>query len=244
MHVTTSAIVCATRAHGEHGVVVRLMTPAHGLVAGYVAGGRARATRPVLMAGNLVAATLRARTDTQLPSLAVELTHSRAGLHGEPLAAATIEWSTALAAAALPESQPYPSIHAALDGLLAAIEAAPAARGWAGALVRYELLLLSELGFGLDLTACAAGGDLAFVRRKSGQAVSREAGAPYAHRLLPLPAFLLAGGEAGWDDILAGLALTGFFLERDLLGDRRGGDVLAARARLVQRIGRLARPAG
>jgi DNA repair protein RecO (recombination protein O) len=245
MHVTTTAIVCAIRAHGEHGVVARLMTPAHGLVAGYVPGGRSRKMRPALMAGNLVAATLSARTETQLPSLAVELTHSRAGLHGEPLAAAAIEWSTALAAAALPESQPYPSIHAALDGLLAAIEAAPAARGWAGALVRYELLLLTELGFGLDLSACAATGDtddLVFVSPKSGQAVSRAAGAPYAGRLLPLPRFLHDGGEAGWGDIVAGLTLTGHFLERDLLGDKRGADVLAARERLVDRIRRLAAP--
>jgi DNA repair protein RecO (recombination protein O) len=245
MHVTTSAIVCAVRGHGEHGVVARLMTPDHGLVAGFVPGGRSRQMRPVLMPGNLVAATLRARTESQLPALAVELNRSRAGLHGEPLAATAIEWATALAAAALPESQPYPAIHAALDGLLAAIEAAPAARGWAGALVRYELLLLSELGFGLDLTSCVASGateGLAFVSPKSGQAVSRAAGEPYAARLLPLPAFLLQGGEAGWEEIVAGLSLTGHFLERDLFADRRGSDVLAARGRLVERIRRLAHP--
>ena len=168
-------------------------------------------------------------------------------LHGEPLAAAAIEWSTALAAAALPESLSYPAIHAALDGVLAAIEAAPAARGWAGALVRYELLLLSELGFGLDLSArMAAGADetLAYVSPKSGRAVSRAAGARHAARLLALPRFLLDGGEADWDEIVAGLRLTGFFLERDLLGDKRGGNVLAARARLVQRFGRVAHPAG
>jgi DNA repair protein RecO (recombination protein O) len=247
MHVSTIAIVCAVRAHGEHGVVARLMTPAGGLMSGYAPGGRSRRLRPALIAGNIVAAEFRARTETQLPSLTVELTHSRAGLHGEPLAAAAIEWSTALTAAALPESQPYPAIYAALDGLLAAIEAAPAARGWAGALVRYELLLLSELGFGLDLTSCAATGvtdDLAWVSPRSGQAVSRAAGAPYAGRLLPLPRFLIDGGAADWADILDGLAITGLFLERDLLGDKRGGDVLAARGRLVDRIDRVARPDG
>ncbi|MDB5737472.1 MAG: repair protein RecO, partial [Sphingomonas bacterium] len=139
--------------------------------------------------------------------------------------------------------QPYPAIHAALDGVLGAIEAAPAARGWAGALVRYEMLLLSELGFGLDLSACVATGetaDLAWVSPKSGQAVSRAAGAPYADRLLPLPPFLLGGGEADWPDVLEGLALTGLFLERDLLGHKRGADVLAARGRLIDRIRRLA----
>jgi DNA repair protein RecO (recombination protein O) len=243
MHIAATAIVCAVRAHGEHGTIARLMTPDDGLLAGYVRGGRSRRLRPALMPGNIVSAEFRARSEDQLASLTIELTHSRAGLHEEPLPAAAIEWSTALAATALPEGQPYPAIHAALDGLLAAIEAAPAARGWAGALVRYEMLLLSELGFGLDLASCAATGDtadLAWVSPKSGQAVSRAAGAPYAARLLPLPAFLLAGGEADWPDVLSGLVLTGFFLERDLLAGKRGGDVLAARERLVDRIRRLA----
>jgi DNA repair protein RecO (recombination protein O) len=137
---------------------------------------------------------------------------------------------------------PYPRIHAALDGLLGAIEAAPSARGWAGALARYELLLLSELGFGLDLSACAATGaadDLAWVSPKSGQAVSREAGAPYAGRLLPLPAFLLSGAEGDWAAVSDALRLTGFFIERDLMAARPPG-VLAARERLVQRVRRLA----
>ena len=88
-----------------------------------------------------------------MPALTVELIHSRAPLFGEPLPAAALEWATALTAAALPEAQPYPRLYAALDGVLDAIEAAPAARGWAVALVRYELLLLAELGFGLDLDA-------------------------------------------------------------------------------------------
>lgn len=241
MHILATAIVCAVRSHGEHGAVARLLTPDDGLQPGYVRGGHARRLRPVLMPGNLVAAEFRARSEEQLAALTVELVHSRAGLFSEPLPAAAIEWATALAAIALPEGQPYPAIHAALDGLLAAIEAAPAARGWAGALVRYELLLLSELGFGLDLAACAATGDaedLAFVSPKSGQAVSRTAGAPYADRLLPLPGFLLEGGEAGWDDIGDALRLTGFFLERDLLTGRQH-DVLAARERLVDRVRRL-----
>src|SRR5262249_44752849 len=132
--------------------------------------------------------------------LTVELVHSRAGLFAEPLPAAAIEWVTALTAVALPGGVPMPRLFTALDGVLGAIEAAPSARGWAGALVRYELLLLSELGFGLDLASCAATGaveDLAWVSPKSGQAVSRAAGAPYADRLLPLPRFLLSGGDAG-----------------------------------------------
>ena len=150
MHLETQAIVVAVRAHGEHGAIVRALTPTEGIQAGYVRGGKSRRLRPVLVPGNLVQAEYRARTEEQLAHLTVELVHSRAFLLSEPLASAGIEWATALTAAALPEGQPYPRLFEGLDGLLGAIEAAPSARGWAAALVRYELLLLGELGFGLD----------------------------------------------------------------------------------------------
>lgn len=156
MRLETTAIVCAVRAHGEHGAIVRALTPADGVRAGYVRGGRSRRLRPVLMPGNVVQAEFRARTEEQLAHLTVELVRSRAFLLSEPLAAAGIDWATALTAAALPEAQPYPRLFEGLDGLLAAIEAAPSARGWAAALVRYELLLLAELGFGLDEAELAA----------------------------------------------------------------------------------------
>ncbi|WP_380874441.1 DNA repair protein RecO [Sphingomonas sp. DBB INV C78] len=243
MHITATAIVCAVLAHGEHGAVVRLMTPDDGLQPGYVRGGRSRRLRPVLLPGNLVAADYRARSEDQLAALTVELAHSRAGLHAEPLAAAAIDWATALTASALPEGQPFPQLYAALDGLLNAIEAAPSARGWGAALARYELLLLGEMGFGLDLTACAvtdARDDLIYVSPKSGRAVSRVAGEDYRDKLLHLPAFLLTGGGAtDWPDIVEALRLTGHFLARDILTDRRAA-VLASRERLLERIGRLA----
>jgi DNA repair protein RecO (recombination protein O) len=156
MHLETQAIVVAVRAHGEHGAIVRALTPDDGVQAGYVRGGRSRRLRPVLVPGNLVQADYRARTEEQLPHLSVELAHSRAFLLSEPLASAGIEWATALTAAALPEGQAYPRLYEGLDGLLNAIEAAPSARGWAAALVRYELLLLAELGFGLDEAELAA----------------------------------------------------------------------------------------
>ncbi len=148
VQIETEALVVGVRAHGEHGAVVRVLTAAHGLLAGYVRGGRSRQLRPVLVAGNIVRAELRARTDTQLAALTVELIHGRAGLMAEPLAAAALEWTTALVAVTLPEGQPYPRIHAALDGVLTAIESAPSARGWAMALVRYEGVVLAELGYG------------------------------------------------------------------------------------------------
>jgi DNA repair protein RecO (recombination protein O) len=151
MNVETEAIVCAVRNHGEHGTVVRLMTPGHGLVAAYVRGGRGQRMRPVLMPGNIVAAQLRARTDTQLPQASIELSHSRAALLGEPIQAGAVDWVTALVTAALAEAQPYPELYGAMAGLLDAIEAAPSARGWGTALARFELLLLAELGYGMDL---------------------------------------------------------------------------------------------
>jgi DNA repair protein RecO (recombination protein O) len=241
MHVVGDAIICAVRGHGEHGSIVRALTATDGLLAGYVRGGRSRRLRPVLIPGNIVLAEFRARTEEQLPALTVELTVSRAPLLSEALPAAAIDWVTALTAAILPEAQPYPHIHAALDGVLAAIAAAPTARGWAAALVRYEALLLAELGFGLDLSGCVSTGaqdDLVFVSPKSGGAVSRAAGEPYRDRLLPLPAFLREGGEGNWTDILDGLRLTDHFLQRDLL-QGRAADVHAARDRLVERLKRL-----
>src|SRR3954471_20223822 len=215
MRIETQAIVCALRIHGEHGAIVRLMTPNEGLQAAYVRGARGRRMRPVLMAGNVVQASLAARTDTQLPQATVELVHSRGPLFSEPLPAAAVEWATVLTAVVLPEGQPYPALYSALDGLLDAIEAAPSASGWGAALVRYELLLLAELGFGLDLERCAVSGtnnNLVAVSPKSGRAVSAAEAEPYAGQLLPLPPFVRKGGGASWQEISDGLDLTGHFL--------------------------------
>ena len=150
MHIAAPAIVVSVKAHGEHGAVVRALTADHGLLAGYVRGGRSRAMRPVLTPGNLVIADFRARSETQLASLTVELAQSRATLLAEPLPAAAIEWVTALAAVTLPEGHPYPRVYAALDGILVAIESAASARGWGKALAQYEALILAELGYGSD----------------------------------------------------------------------------------------------
>ena len=240
MRSDTPAIVCALRSHGEHGAIVRLMTPEQGLIAAYVRGARGRRMRPVLMAGNVVQAELAARTETQLPQATVELFHSRGPLLSEPLPATAIEWATVLTATALPEGQPYPRHYQALEGLLDAIEAAPSASGWGAALVRYELLLLAELGFGLDLDRCAVTGandDLVAVSPKSGRAVSAAEAGPYTGKLLPLPPFVREGGQASWQEIAQGLDLTGHFLVRDVLTDR-SRPVAEARERLVERLRR------
>ncbi len=242
MRIDTPALVVALRPHGEHGAIVRLMTPSDGLQACYVRGARGRRLRPVLVPGNHVEARLSARTDSQLAQGSLELAHSRGPLLGEPLPAAAIDWACALTATALPEGQPYPRLYAALDGLLAAVEAAPAASGWGAALVRYELLVLAELGFGLDLSECAASGsavNLVAVSPRSGRAVSAAEAAPYAGKLLPLPAFLREGGAGDWAAILDGMALSGHFLLRDVLVDR-AAPVADSRHRLVERLRRAA----
>ncbi len=240
MRFETNAIVCALRNHGEHGAVARMMTPEHGLQAAYVRGARGRRMRPVLIAGNVVQAQLSARTDTQLPQATLELVHSRGPLLSEPLPAAAIEWATVLTATVLPEGQPYRRLYDTLEALLDAIEAAPSAIGWGTALVRFELLLLAELGFGLDLDRCAVTGannQLVAVSPKSGRAVSAAEAEPYAGKLLPLPTFVREGGTASWEEIAQGLALTGHFLSRDLITER-SRPIAEARSRLVERLKR------
>jgi DNA repair protein RecO (recombination protein O) len=238
MHLIADAILLSVRAHGEHGAVARALTREDGVQPGYVRGGHARRLRPVLQPGNAVRGEWRARTDEQLAALTVELVHSRAALHGMALPAAVLDWVTALTATALPEAQPYPQLYDALGGVLDAVEAAPSARGWAAALARYELLVLAELGFGLDLSACVATGatdELAFVSPKSGAAVCRGAAAGFEARLFALPPFLRDGGAATGAEAIEALAITGHFLARDLLIDRRR-DPLAARERLLERL--------
>jgi DNA repair protein RecO (recombination protein O) len=240
MRSETQAIVCALRNHGEHGAVVRLMTPEQGLVAAYVRGARGRRMRPVLIPGNVVQAELSARTEAQLPQASAQLVHSRGPLLSEPLPAAAIEWAAVLTATALPEGQPYPRLYQALEGLFDAIEAAPSASGWGAGLVRYELLLLAELGFGLDLERCAVTertDDLIAVSPRSGRAVSAPEAEPYAGKLLPLPSFVREGGRASWEQIAQGLDLTGHFLLRDVLTDR-SRPIAEARHRLVERLRR------
>lgn len=148
MNFRAPAILVAARPHGETAVIARLMTEEHGLVAAYVAGGRGRRLRPVMIPGNAVEAEVRAKSDSQLPFARVELTESRAPWMTEPLPASAIGWACALTASTLPERNPYPSLYSGLDALLTAICHAPSARGWLAAMVAYEAMLLRELGYG------------------------------------------------------------------------------------------------
>lgn len=217
--IADEALVLTLRPHGEHGAVVRFLGLSHGLLAGHVAGARGRGRRAALQPGNRVALRLKARVAGQLPSAELELARSRALLAFAPETAAGLAWACALVVAALPEGVAHPALAARLDRLLDRMEDGP---GWAADLVRLEVALLAEMGVGLDLGACALGGpadDIGFVSPRSGRALSRAraAGQPWAHRLLPLPAFL-RDPEAPADaaDLADGLRLTGHFLAREL----------------------------
>ena len=148
MHLSAPAIVIAARAHGETAVIARLFTHEAGVVAAYVAGGRGRQLRPVVIPGNVVSAEIRAKSDSQLPFARLELSVSRGPWLSEPLPSAAIAWACAVTAATLPERNPYPALHTALGALLDAICHAPSARGWVEALIGYETLMLRELGYG------------------------------------------------------------------------------------------------
>jgi len=148
MKLRAPAIIVASRHHGETAAIARLLTGEFGLVAAYIAGGRGRQLRPVMIPGNRVEVDLRARSASQLPFAKIELTESRGPWMSEPLPAAAIAWVCALTATALPERNPYPALYAALDGVLAAICGAPSARGWLPAMISYEALLLRDLGYG------------------------------------------------------------------------------------------------
>lgn len=148
MNLRAPAILLASRPQGETGAIARLLTAEEGLIAAYVAGGRGRQMRAVMVPGNRVALELTTRAANQLPFARLELEHSRAALMTEPLPAAAIQWSCGLAAAALPERNAYPGLYETLDALLSAIAIAPSARGWVSGLIAYETLLLRELGYG------------------------------------------------------------------------------------------------
>lgn len=148
MQLRAPAILCSSRSHGETAVIARFLTAEQGLLAGYVAGGRGRNLRPVVIPGNLVEVELRSKSDSQLPFAKLELVESRGPWLNEPLPAAAIHWATSLTASSLPERHAYPALYEALKALLDAICHAPSARGWAGAMVAFEVLVLRELGYG------------------------------------------------------------------------------------------------
>ncbi len=234
MQWSENGIVLGVRRHGEANAIVELMTREHGRHLGLVRGGAGSRLRPVLQPGNVVSATWRARLDEHLGQYTVEGLRLRAAtflplphaLYGVTHLAGLVRL--------LPERDPHPAVHDALEMVLELI-GDPARAG--ALVVRFELLILAELGFGLDLTTCAATGqsaDLVYVSPKSGRAVSRAAGAAWHDRLLPLPAFLAEDrGAPSGAEVNAGFALTGFFLARHLF-EPRGLALPSARAHFLK----------
>jgi DNA repair protein RecO (recombination protein O) len=234
MQWSDEGIVLASRAHGERALVVQLLTREHGRHAGLLRGGQSPKTRAQWQIGNRLSVTWRARLAEHLGFLSGEVLEAHAAkLLDDPLRLAALAAAASLAAAALPEREPHPR---AYRGLLHLIEVLGADNRWAVAYVEWEMTLLEELGFGLDLSACAATGataDLVYVSPRSGQAVSAEAGAPYREKLLPLPGFLRGESTRPTpQEVLDGLRLAGFFLEQRVFAPHQR-KLPAARSRYV-----------
>lgn len=242
MEWTDEGIVIAVRSHGETAAVAEILTRRHGRHLGLVHGGRSRRLRPVLQIGNQVDATWKARLADQLGHIKLELRRGfAAAAMDEPASLAGLT-SLCTLARLLPERDPHASLYEITLFVLGYLDDPEV---WPALYVRWELALLEELGFGLDLTRCAATGNndqLIYVSPKSGRAVSASAGEPYRDQLLRLPGFLAPGRQNTMEpgDLADGLALTGRFLDERVFRPR--GDALPdVRARMVALVTRKGR---
>lgn len=241
MNWSDEGLILSVRPHGETAAVVELFTRAHGRHTGLVHGGRSRKNRPVLQTGNHVDASWKGRLPEHLGHMTLELRTGYAGQVMEDPAALTGLTSLAALARLLPERDPHPNLFEITLFVLGFLDDPSV---WPALMVRWELALLAELGFGLDLAECAATGSndaLIYVSPKSGRAVSASAGEPYRDRLLPLPGFLLQGRRPGGGvtgaDVLNGLKLSRHFLEQRVLVPREM-KLPEPRARLEQILAR------
>lgn len=231
------AIVLDARPYGEGDAIATLMTEDHGLHRGLVRGGFARANAALWQPGNFVQARWTARLTDQLGQFRGELIHAGAAqVMDDPLALAMLSAACAVAEGALPEREPHPRV---FEGLLRLLARLPEGEAMLSDLIRWETLLLAELGYGLDLAACAVTGQtagLAFVSPRTGRAVTAAAAGDWAGRLLRLPSFLVGGNVASIEDWRDGLRLTGHFLARDVFGLHHR-PLPQARAMLYDRVG-------
>ncbi|MCU0904407.1 MAG: DNA repair protein RecO [Tabrizicola sp.] len=231
--------VIAVRPHGETSAILEVFTRAHGRHAGVVRGGASRKLAAVLQPGTGLTLEWRARLDDHIGSFTVEPAQSRAYLMSDRLALAGLLSVASLLHVALPEREAHLALWTDTLALLDCL----GTEGWTSGYLRWELRLLEELGFGLDLSACAVTGEtegLAYVSPKTGRAVTRAAAGDWADRLLPLPDGLTGEGPLSAAAVAQGLALTGFFLDRGLRPVLQDRPLPEARARLVDL---LARPA-
>lgn len=209
-------IVIGVKRHGETSAIVSLLTRDHGRHGGLVRGAYGKRLRGTLQPGNKLHTSWRARLEEHLGSYTVELISSNAApLLREPGKLAALTSACALIEEGFPEREPHPGLFDVFSSLMIALDH----EGWAATYVKWEMAVLAELGFGLDLSQCAATGvveDLHYISPKSGRAVSKEAGEPYKDKLLILPPFLLGEGAAEYRDLVDGMRLTGYFLSRHL----------------------------
>lgn len=230
--------VIARRPHGETAIIIDVLTADHGRHAGVVPGGASARRAAMLQPGSRLDLRWRARQADQLGSFTAEPVRLRAGLMGDPLALAGLNAVCALLVFALPERDPHPALAARTEDLLDLMEVGG---DWPPAYLAWEMRLLDEMGFGLDLSACAVTGaqdGLAYVSPRSGRAVSRAGAGEWADRLLPLPAMLGGAGDNLGDGLVQGLAITGHFLEHRLAPELVGRPLPAARGRLMRRLAR------
>ncbi|MDY6859679.1 MAG: DNA repair protein RecO [Pseudomonadota bacterium] len=224
----------SVRRYGESSAIIEVFTAEHGRHAGVVRGGAGRKIAPVLQPGAQLDLTWRARLETHLGSFTVEPVRSRAAaVMGDRLALSGLNAVTALLGFALPEREAHPALYARSVTMLDLLSHADA---WPLAYLRWEMALLEEMGFGLDLTRCAVTGsrdDLAYVSPKTGRAVSAEAAGEWADRLLPLPLCLLGQGPVSAAEIGEGLRVTGHFLAHWLAPSLGNRPLPEARARLI-----------
>jgi len=230
-------LLLSMRPHGESAAIIEVLTAAHGRHAGVVRGGASRKMAAIMQPGTSLQLDWRARLEDHIGAFTVEPLKSRAHLLSDRLALAGLMSACALLRAALPERESHPGLWAVTLALFDRLGEA----GWESDYLRWELQLLEELGFGLDLAACAVTGateGLAFVSPKTGRAVTRDAAGDWADRLLPLPAGLVGIARLAPGEVVAGLRLTGFFLDRGLRPVLQDRPLPEPRARLVDLLSR------
>lgn len=225
----------SVRRHGESAAIIEVFTASHGRHLGVVRGGASRRLAPVLQPGAQLDLTWKARLDDHMGAFTVEPLRARTGIFGDRLALAGLNAICAMLHVVLPEREPHVGLWRESIELMDAL----AAPGWPAAYLRWEMRLLEEAGFGLDLTRCAVTGsreDLTFVSPRTGRAVGRAAAGDWADRLFPLPLALLGQGPASNPEVRQGLAITGHFLAREL--PLAGRPLPEARARLIDLLAR------
>jgi len=228
-------LLLSVRKHGESSAVVEVLTAEHGRHAGLVHGGGGTKLAATLQPGMQLSLVWRARTEDQLGAYKVEPIRSRApSIMRDRARLAALNSVAALLLTTLSEREPCPDLYAGTIALADAL--ADDAAHWPALYARWEIALLAALGFGLDLSRCAATGersDLAYVSPRTGRAVSRKAGAAWADKLLPLPGVLISGRQPTMGGVREALRLSQYFLEKWMLPAFERSELPAARARLM-----------